>query len=114
MQVKKIGFGSVTIDGQTYHEDIVIDGGKILFREKERSRKWKGRFGHTPLSADENIPWHCRRLIIGNGMYGRLPVMDEVKRAAVGKGVQLQIMLTPQAVRHVNDPETNFVLHLTC
>jgi hypothetical protein len=25
------------------------------------------------------IPWKCRRLVVGTGAYGDLPVMDEVK-----------------------------------
>jgi len=40
--------------------------------------------------------------------------MEEVNALAAEKGVELLSMSTPEAVKHVNDPETNFILHLTC
>jgi hypothetical protein len=30
-----------------------------------------------PLSLDEDIPWDCRRLVIGSGAAGALPVVDD-------------------------------------
>ena len=39
-------------------------------------------YGHTPLSAAEDIPWQCRRLVIGTGADGALPVMKEVHEQA--------------------------------
>jgi hypothetical protein len=40
--------------------------------------------------------------------------MDEVHDIAISKGVELVIMSTPEAIKHINDPHTNFILHLTC
>ena len=37
---------------------------------------------HTPLFVEEAIPWKCRRLFVGTGAYGKLPVMDELKLEA--------------------------------
>jgi hypothetical protein len=114
MKVKNLSFGSVDIDGDTYLKDVVIDNGSVKKRKKSESKKYRDRFGHTPLSADENIPWNCKRLIIGAGHSSSLPVMDEVYDIASGKGVELVIMSTPEAIKHINDPYTNFILHLTC
>jgi hypothetical protein len=71
-------------------------------------------FGHTPVSLDENIPWDCKVLIIGTGQNESLPVMNDVKEAAESKKVKLSLMSTPEAVKHLNDEFTNFILHLTC
>jgi len=114
MIVKNLSFGSITIDGETYGKDVIIDNGSIKKRKKAESKKYRGMFGHTPLSPDENIPWNCKHLIIGTGHSSSLPVMDEVYNIAVRKGVDLVILSTPEAIKHINDPQTNFIFHLTC
>jgi hypothetical protein len=114
MNAKNLTFGSIDIDGRTYLKDLVIDNGLVKKREKSESKKYRDRFGHTPLSAEENIPWNCKRLIIGAGHSSSLPVMDEIYDIAATKGVELVIMSTPEALKHINDPLTNLILHLTC
>jgi hypothetical protein len=52
-------FGSVRVDGVTYDHDLIIDRGKIRKRKKGASRQFRGAYGHTPLSAAEDIPWRC-------------------------------------------------------
>ena len=114
MIVKNLSFGSITIDGETYVKDVIIDNGSIKKRKKAESKKYSDRFGHTPLSPDENIPWNCKRLIVGMGHSSSLPVMDEVFDIAVRKRVELVTMSTPEAIKHINDHDTNLILHLTC
>src|ERR1700730_16734257 len=82
-------FGSIRIDGVTYEHDVLIDRGQVRKRKKKPSKKFREAFGHTPLSAEEKIPWKCRRLVIGTGAYGSLPVMPEVNREAKRRGVEL-------------------------
>ena len=62
MRFTGFSFGSIRVDGVTYDHDLVIDRGKIRKRKKAASRKFRGAYGHTPLSIDEDIPWRCRRL----------------------------------------------------
>ena len=81
MRFESFSFGSVQIDGVTYEHDVVIDRGEVCKRKKKPSQKFRDAFGHTPLSIEEKIPWHCRRLVIGTGT-GVLPVMDQVKRGS--------------------------------
>jgi hypothetical protein len=71
MRFTGFSFGSIRVDGVTYDHDLVIDRGKIRKRKKAASRKFRGAYGHTPLSAEEDIPWRCRRLVIGTGAEGR-------------------------------------------
>ncbi len=78
MQFTGYSFGSVRVDGVTYDHDLIIDHGTIRKRKKAASRKFRGAYGHTPLSAEEDIPWRCRRLVIGTGADGALPVMQQV------------------------------------
>ena len=114
MKVDGISFGELIIDGKLYTEDIVIREGKIEPRKKSVSRMMKARYGHTPLTVHENIPWDCGTLVIGTGIYGSLPVTDEVFEKAKELGVNLIIEKTKEALKHLDEPDTNFVLHLTC
>ena len=114
MVVNGLSFGSVNINGVTYAKDVIIDNGAVSKRNKSASKKYSTQYGHTPLSADENIPWDCKCLIVGAGHSSSLPVMEEVYEIACHKNVKLLIMSTPEAIKHVNDPDTNLILHLTC
>lgn len=109
-------FGSIEIDGEAYGHDVVIDRGKIRKRRKKASRKFRERFGHTPLSLEEEIPWKCRRLIVGTGKHDGLPVMDEVKLEARRLKIDLQTLPTDAAIKALgkNPPDTNAILHVTC
>lgn len=109
-------FGSIEVDGALYDRDLVVEGGRIRRRHKGPSKPLKGRYGHTPLSVDEDIPWDCRRLVIGTGAEGRLPVMKEVLEEAARRGVDVSIHPTADAIEELNaaPPQTNAILHLTC
>jgi hypothetical protein len=116
MRFEEFSFGAIRIDGATYEHDVVIDRGEISKRQKKASKKFREEFGHTPLSIDEKIPWKCRRLVVGTGANGRLPVMDEVRREALRRRVELLALPTIEAIEALKDnPEdTNAVLHVTC
>jgi len=116
MRFGRLRFGSITIDGVTYTRDVVIDRGRVGKRKKKPSRKFREQFGHTPLSIGEKLPWKCRRLIVGTGNYGSLPVMEDVKREARRRQVELLIVPTNEAIIELaQQPEdTNAILHVTC
>jgi hypothetical protein len=115
MRFEAFSFGSIRIDGVTYEHDVVIDRGEIRKRKKKASKKFRDAFGHTPLSVEEEIPWKCRRLVIGTGT-GALPVMKEVKREATRRKIKLLIFPTAEAIKVLEkaSDETNAVLHVTC
>ena len=115
MRFEAFSFGLIHIDGVTYEHDVVIDRGKVRKRNKKASKNYRDRFGHTPLSIDEDIPWSCRRLVVGTGA-GALPVMDDVMKEAKRRHVKLVVLPTAEAIREleVNPEDTNAILHLTC
>jgi len=116
MRFEDLSFGSIRIDGITYEYDVVIARGKIRKRKKKPSKRFRDAFGHTPLSAEEKIPWKCCRLVIGTGAHGALPVMDEVKIEAERRKIELLILPTARAIEFLEGTEegTNAVLHVTC
>jgi len=94
---------------------VVIDRGRVRKRRKKPSRKFRDAYGHTPLSIEEEIPWDCRRLVIGTGT-GALPVMAAVKHEARRREVELVILPTAQAIEELREhpAHANAILHLAC
>ena len=116
MRFGPLRFGALVIDGVTYEHDVIIDRGHVRKRSKKASKPFRSNYGHTPLSEAEDIPWRCRRLVIGTGAYGSLPLMPEVEREAKARGVELAVMPTGDAIRELSQSskDTNAVLHVTC
>jgi hypothetical protein len=115
MRFQAFSFGSIRIDGVTYPHDVVIDREHVRKRKKKPSKKFREAFGHTPLSIEEDIPWKCRRLVIGTGT-GALPIMDQVKREAKRRRIKLVILPTAEAIAELKEhpDRANAVLHVTC
>jgi len=116
MRIEDFSFGSIRIEGVAYEYDVVIDRGRVRKRKKKASKKFRDDFGHTPLSLEEEIPWKCRRLVVGTGAQGALPVMKEVEREAQRRKVKLVVLPTAEAIEVLREKpkETNAVLHITC
>jgi hypothetical protein len=116
MRVTDYSFGSVRVDGVIYDHDLIIDRGKVRKRKKAASREFRATYGHTPLSIAEDIPWRCRRLVIGTGAEGALPVMSQVRDEARRRGVDLVVLPTAQAIGVLSGAAkgTNAILHVTC
>jgi hypothetical protein len=114
--IDQFTFGSIRIDGVTYGHDVVIARGRVRKRKKKASKPFRGAFGHTPVSIEENIPWDCRYLVVGTGADGALPVMDEVKHEAARRKVDLLAVPTSEAIAalQAEPKDTNAILHVTC
>ena len=117
-EVVYVKFGEIKVNGKTYKKDIVIKNGKVKKRKKGKSKDQKAKYGHTPLTPlEKRIPWKCKTLVIGTGIYGRMPVTDEFKAEAKKRGVTLIILKTPEAVKYYLDnfgPDINAIFHITC
>jgi len=116
MRFTGYSFGSIQVDGVTYDHDLIIDRGKIRKRKKAGSRKFRDAYGHTPLSVAEDIPWRCRRLVIGTGADGALRVMQDVRDEARRREIDLVVLPTAEAIDEMAraSADTNAILRLTC
>ncbi len=117
MDCRLISFGVVEIDGQRYDRDVVVESGKVRRRKKGPSKPQKGEYGHTPLTADEAIPWSAPRLIVGTGASGALPITDDFYREASRRDVEVIARPTAEAcdLFSASDPDSvAAVLHVTC
>ena len=117
MKAKLVEFGIIEINGHSYDYDVVIDKGEIRKRKKKPSKAYRDQYGHTPLSPDEDIPWGGKRLIIGTGAYGQLPVMPGILKKAKERGAEVITVSTDKACRMISelkDKKVRAVLHVTC
>jgi hypothetical protein len=117
MQAQWIGFGEIEVGGRRYAFDIVIDAGRVEKRVKKPSKAHRDQYGHTPLSAQERIPWGGRRLIVGTGASGGLPIMPAVWTEAERRGVEIVPAPTEEALRLLRDVDAKdafAVIHVTC
>src|SRR5215831_2292094 len=117
MKARLIKFGEIEVEGTRYSHDVVIDGGKVRKRKKGPSKQFREEFGHTPLSAEEKIPWGGKRLILGTGVHGALPVMDEVLAEAKRRGIEVIAKPTSDAcqlLEEVKKSQAYAILHCTC
>jgi len=117
MRAGLVAFGEIEIEGERYTHDVLIESGQVRKRNRKPSKAYRGQYGHTPLSVDEAIPWAGRRLIIGTGAYGSLPIMPQVHEEAGRRGVEIVAVPTKEACRLLADVESeqvNAILHITC
>jgi len=117
MRAKLVSFGEIDIAGERYTHDVVIEKGQVSKRKKTPSKAFRDQYGHTPLSAQEHIPWHAKKLYIGTGAYGKLPVMPDVYQEAEKRGVQVIAKPTVELcslLQELQPKDINAVVHVTC
>jgi hypothetical protein len=117
MKARLVSFGLVELDGQTYDYDLLVERGRVSPRHKKASKPQRDRYGHTPLTTAEPLPWHCRQLIVGTGAEGRLPVAPDVVAEARRRGIELIMLPTAEACARLSTAdldETAAVIHVTC
>ena len=117
VQAKLIAFGEIELEGERYAHDVVIAAGHIRRRHKGPSKGLRDRYGHTPLSLAEDIPWGGPRLIVGTGAEGGLPIAPEVYAEAARSGIAILALPTGDACRLLStlkSAEVYAVLHVTC
>lgn len=119
MQARLVRFGEIELEGRLYAHDVVVDAGEVRKRRKGPSKDRRDRYGHTPLTAAEEIPWGPKGsgLIVGTGADGMLPVDPDVRREAARRGVDVVEAPTAEAcalLEGVPAREVHAVLHVTC
>jgi hypothetical protein len=117
MKATLVGFGLLEIEGGRFDHDVVVEEGSVRRRKKRPSKPYRHRYGHTPLSPDERIPWSAATLIVGTGARGQLPIMPEVFREAERRGVEVVAVPTEEACRLLAAADARTVaaiLHVTC
>jgi hypothetical protein len=117
MDVEYPGFGTIVIEGDLFDRDMIVERGEIRPRKKGPSKSRRDEYGHTPLTAAEDLPWSSRKLVIGTGYSGSLPIADDVWAEARARNVEVVALPTSEAcalLRSMGDEAVAAVLHVTC
>ena len=111
-------FGSITIEGEIFANDVLIRlGGEVMKRKKKLSKAIYGT-SHV-ISLDEAkyiFEERAERLIIGTGQTGMVKLSDEAADYFRKNKCQVQLLPTPDAIRIWNksDGEIIALFHVTC
>jgi hypothetical protein len=111
-RIERYTFGEIVIDGQAYHDDLIILPDRII-------PSWWRKEGHSlaPEDLTEVIKSRPVRFIMGCGAYGALHVPRATRDFLREQGIELIAQPTQQAVETFNataDTTTACGLHLTC
>ncbi|MBP1705350.1 MAG: hypothetical protein H6Q36_1089 [Chloroflexi bacterium] len=117
MRVRLVAFGEIEVEGERYPYDVVIDAGRVRKRKKGPSKAFRGAYGHTPVTAAEDLPWGGRLLLIGTGADGALPIDPSVREEATRRGVTIEAAPTEEICERLAGlpaKQVHAVLHATC
>ncbi len=111
-------FGSITIAGEKYDHDVVIQlDGKVGKRKKKLS---KDLFGTSHIISRPEAEYvyedQAKLIIIGSGQSGMACLSPEASAFFQEKGCDVRLLPTPEAVRSWNDAVEAAIglFHVTC
>ncbi len=112
--IEAYDFGLIKIDGQTFAKDVFINlNGEVKDWQRQQSHLFqKSDVGDLLEDALEIV-------VFGTGKSGIAEVSDELQAFIQGKGIELIIFPTDQAVQEYNQKKQEnkkvvAFLHLTC
>jgi hypothetical protein len=111
-RIEDYSFGRIVVDGEQHTRDLIVLPDRVV-------ADWWRRDGHSLALEDladveDELP---PRLILGCGAHGRLRPPEAVIEALRARGIEVEALPTPDAVRRYgeSDPRrTAAALHLTC
>jgi hypothetical protein len=110
--IENYHFGSITIDGKTYNNDVILIGNDVI--------DWWRDEGHYVAVQDlKDLPDGFDFLVIGNGASGCCKVSDKVEDFCKEKEAELIVEMTGDAQKTFNQllaegKKVVGAFHLTC
>lgn len=111
--IEEYGFGRITIDGRTYHSDVVLSPDGV-------NDRWWRQESHRLRLEDLRgvIECHPDTLVVGTGYFGMMRLDPALEKRVRQAGIQLIACTTKKACAEFNRlRETQKVvaaLHVTC
>ncbi len=117
-RIDRTSFGSITIAGEDYEQDIIIRlDGKPRKRKKKLSKELFGTSHIISLEEAEYVYEDgAKWIVIGSGQSGMVQLSPEAADFFQRKGCAVQLMPTPEALRCWNDAQGPVIglFHVTC
>jgi hypothetical protein len=117
-EIENTSFGSITINGQRFHKDILLRlDGSIEKRKKKLSKRLYGT-SHT-ISLDEAqfvYEQGAELLVIGTGCYDRVRLSPEAREFLHEHSCRTKLAPTQEAIHLWNEAEGKVIglFHITC
>jgi hypothetical protein len=111
-------FGSITIEGARYEQDIVIRlSGKVRKRNKKLSKAVYGT-SHTLSLAEIKDLYRkkAQRLIVGTGQEDQVRLSEEAAEFLAQRDCRVDLCPTPVAIQQWNEADGKVLglFHITC
>lgn len=113
--IQSTTFGTMTIDGRTYHSDLII------FPDGRVKDNWWRRRGHV-LAVDDILVLADEKpqlIVAGTGTNGRMRPHPDLRPFLEERGIELAAQANPRAVETYNRKieaglKVGACFHLTC
>jgi len=117
-RIDRTQFGSITIEGEVYEHDVIIQlGGDVKKRKKKLSKAIYGTSHIVSLDEARQVyETGAERLILGTGQSGMVQLSDEAADYFKRKNCRVELLATPEAIRTWNEAEGAVIglFHVTC
>ena len=116
--IDSTSFGSITVDGDTYKNDILIRlNGQVEKREKGLSKELYGTSHKISLEEAKYIYEEgTEKIVIGTGQTGFVKLSEEAEDFFREKKCGVELLPTPWAIERWNELEGRItaMFHVTC
>lgn len=117
-KIDKTKFGSITIEGEKYENDVLIRlNGKVKKRKKKLSKEIFGTSHIISLAEAEYVYEDgAENIIIGTGQSGMVKLSDEAAEFFQKKECRPVLFPTPEAIHVWNETKSPAIglFHITC
>lgn len=114
MRIESYSFGSMTVDGNQYTNDLLVYPDKV-------SESWRRKRGHSlvPEDLEEVFDYGPEILVVGRGAYGAMTIPDSTRKTIENRGIELRSRETAEAAEIFNEEvergnDVVGAFHLTC
>lgn len=117
-KINSTNFGSITVKGKTFENDILIRmNGQIEKRKKKLSKKVYGT-SHKISLAEAKYVYEkgADKIIIGTGQTGYVELSKKARKFFEKKYLKSKLLRTPKAIKLWNKSKGNVIamFHVTC
>jgi hypothetical protein len=117
-KINSTSFGSITVKGNIFKNDILIRmGGQIEKRKKKLSKQVYGTSHKISLEEAKQIyEKGAEKIVIGTGQTGYVELSKKARRFFEKKDIKAKLLRTPKAIKLWNKSKGRIIamFHVTC
>jgi glucokinase len=117
-EITRIGFGEITVDGETYSQDITIAvSGRVKKRDESSAKEL---FGSAHVIGPKELEKVCKGgpevLFVGAGKSSQVELTDDARRYLDQRSIKCELLPTVKAVESYNKSNQRkaALMHVTC